>query len=139
MRVVCGKREPAPLPQNRFCRNDTNRPTLKQLFVHTATPGEALAPRTAIGYRRQGGCPSEVGAAALDREFLVGIDGHRPHGVRGQHRTCTNQGGDCWLESLRAHDNRRIHGSSDHINITEHQHAFSLTIGLSSPSPLRLE
>jgi hypothetical protein len=39
-----GKREPAP-PQNRFCRSDTNRPTLKQLFVHTALLAIPGSPR----------------------------------------------------------------------------------------------
>ena len=36
--AFCGKRESAPLPENRFCRSVTNRRTLKQLFFHTANP-----------------------------------------------------------------------------------------------------
>jgi hypothetical protein len=92
---------------------------LKQLFVHTATPREALAPRTtigpAIGAR---GCPSEVGAAALDREFLVGIDGHRPHGIGDSTALALIRGATAGWRA-RAHDSRRIHGSSDHIDITE--------------------
>lgn len=92
---------------------------LKQLFVHTATPREALAPRTtigpAIGAR---GCPSEVGAAALDREFLVGIDGHCPHGIGDSTALALIRGATAGWRA-RAHDSRRIHGSSDHIDITE--------------------
>ena len=45
--AFCGTREPAPLPQNRFCGSDTNRSTLKQLFVHTATPRPPGLPRRA--------------------------------------------------------------------------------------------
>src|SRR4029077_11771040 len=36
--AFCGKRESAPLPEDRFCRSETNRRTLKQLFFHTANP-----------------------------------------------------------------------------------------------------
>src|SRR6202043_615466 len=36
--AFCGERESAPLPENRFCRSETNRRTLKPLFFHTANP-----------------------------------------------------------------------------------------------------
>ena len=36
--AFCGERKSAPLPENRFCRSETNRRTLKPLFFHTANP-----------------------------------------------------------------------------------------------------
>src|ERR1700738_5257900 len=36
--AFCGNREAAPLPEDRFCRSETNRRTLKPLFFHTANP-----------------------------------------------------------------------------------------------------
>ena len=78
--AFCGKCVSAPLPEDRSCRSETNRRTLKQLFFHTANPrhrGIATERRALRGkqMKRLGGGRVRV------------YEGHPPDRTPGRHFT----------------------------------------------------
>jgi len=78
--AFCGKCVSAALPEDRSCRSETNRRTLKQLFFHTANPrhrGIATEHRTLRGKQMKG----------LGGGRVRVYEGHPPDRTPGRHFT----------------------------------------------------